>query len=358
MKSAPYQSSSGSYMRLANEQERNGKFYRALQILRLALQNPTYKAMKNIIKGSIERILCKCATSARYAVWPLETLYENGNSPRTVGVDSVNIGTAPIVSLTTISSRVDRVSHTIDRIARQSLSPHSINLYISEDPYLLDQGVRRGDESLRRIADMGANIYLTSNIGPYRKQYPLLQQLRSANASPETLIVTMDDDVLYPSDILAQLVNKAHLEDAVVAHRGREVAFDGRRLKPYNEFKAVTSKKSLYNIGLGKNGVAYRLKHFPTNPAEYIGPWLAPTADDIWCKWVTVLRCVPTIILEPRAMYDPRFDFIESDPKDCKCLYQAYNATGNNDNAIMNIEEFFLYLLSQNFSSIYKSKIC
>lgn len=341
------------YIRLANEQERDGRLDRALQILRQALLDSAYDGMKNIVAVNIKRILGKCAMRARYTVLPIEALYENENTPRTVNMDTASLGMVPIVSLTTISSRVDRVSQTIDCIARQTLKPHSINLYISEAPFLLDQGIQRQNEHLRRIADMGANIYLTSNIGPYRKQYPLLQQLRVAKASPETLIVTVDDDVLYPSDILAQLANTARFDNAVVAHRGREMAFDGRRLKPYREFKVPTSMISQYNLGTGKNGIAYRLKHFPLDPAEYIGPWLAPTADDIWCKWVTGVRCVPTIILEPNAIYDSKFDFSESKPEDKIGLYQVFNSTGANDDAMMNMEDFFLFLRCTNFSSVH-----
>ena len=354
-KSALPQSSLQPYLRLSNEQERDGRLDRALQILRQALLDPAYDAMKKVVAGNMERILGKCAMRARYTMWPIETLYENGNALRTVGMDTASLGMAPIVSLTTISSRVERVSQTIDSIAKQTLKPHSINLYISEEPHLLDQGIRRGNEHLRRIADMGANIYLTSNIGPYRKQYPLLQQLRDANASPETLIVTMDDDVLYPVDVLAQLADTGRFDDAVVAHRGREMAFDGGRLKPYSEFKAPRSIKSQYNLGTGKNGIAYRLKHFPIDPAEYIGPWLAPTADDIWCKWVTGVRCVPTIILEPRAIYDSRFDFPESKLEDNTSLYHAFNSSGTNDDAMMNMEVFFLFLRCVNFSSVHGS---
>lgn len=346
------QSSLQPYIRLSNKQERDGRLDCALQILRQALLDPAYDAMKKIVTGNIERILGTCAIRARYTVLTIEALYENGNTPRTASMDTANLEMTPIVSLTTISSRVDRVSQTIDSIAKQTLKPHSINLYISEEPYLLDQGIRRGNEHLQRIADMGANIYLTPNIGPYRKQYPLLQQLRDANASPETLIVTIDDDVLYPVDILTQLVGTARYDDAIVAHRGREMAFNGRRLKPYSEFKAPTSMKSQYNLGTGKNGIAYRLKHFPTDPAEYIGPWLAPTADDIWCKWVTGVRRVPTIILEPRAVYDSRFDFSESKPEDTIGLYQSFNSTGTNDDAMMNMEAFFLFMRCANFSSV------
>ena len=255
------------YIHLSNEQEREGRFDRALQILRQALLDPAYGAIKKIITGNIERILRKCAMRARYTCWSIEALYESGLSPNAVGINSVNFEIPPIISLTTISSRVDRVSQTIDCITRQTLKPHSINLYISEEPYLLDQGIQRGNEHLRRIADMGVNIYLTPNIGPYRKQYPLLQQLRGSNISPETLIITLDDDVLYPVNALEQLVSAARMDDAVVAHRGREMVFDGGRLKSYCEFKAPTSIKSQYNLGTGKNGyeqTIFAIKHYCT----------------------------------------------------------------------------------------------
>jgi hypothetical protein len=341
------------YIRLADEQERDGRLDLALHTLRRALKDSAYGMMKEVVAANIERILRKCAMHARHTVWPIEALYENGNNPRTSDGGTVRLDAAPVVSLTTISSRIDRVAQTIDCIARQTLRPHSINLYISESPYLLDEGIERGNQHLQRIADLGANIYLTSNIGPYRKQYPLVQQLRLADASPETLIVTMDDDVLYPSDVLSQLTEAACSSDAVVAHRGREMAFDGRQLMPYSKFEAPALANSQRNLGTGKNGIAYRLKHFPTDSAAYVGPWLAPTADDIWCKWVTGVRSVPTIILEPRAIYDSRFDFSESKPADKIGLYHAFNAKGTNDDAMMNMEDFFLYQSGSNLSSIF-----
>lgn len=344
---------SESYFRLAGEEERRGRLDRALRMLGRAHQDPYRDAMRSVAASGMERLLQKAAGRARAAHWPAKPLFEGGRSPTTVNSDSKAVDIGPLVTLTTISTRIDRVGKTIEHVLRQSLKPHSINLYVSEEPYLLDKGIDVQSEHLRRIADLGANVYITPNIGPYRKQYPIVHQLKSASASPETLIVTMDDDVLYPPEALERLVAVARAHDAVVAHRGREISFDNQTLAPYRQFGAPTAVSSHRNLATGRNGIAYRLKHFPDDPGEYVGPWLAPTADDIWCKWVTGIRCVPTTILELRAAYDPRLDFPESAPADKTGLFHAYNAKGTNDDAMLSMEDFFFFHRGVNLCSLH-----
>jgi hypothetical protein len=347
------QGQSQSYFRLAGEQERLGRLDLALCVLDRALQDPTRDPIRTNFVDSIERILRTCAARAKSCDLLVEPVHENSNNPGVAVGAPTSAEARPIVSLTTISTRIERVAQTIESLVKQTLQPYSVNLYISETPYLLDKGIDSKNENLQRIIDLGANVYMTSNIGPYRKQCPIVRQLKTACAAPGTLIVTADDDVFYPPEILERLAESARLEDAVVAHRGREIVFNKHRLAPYGNFGIPTSTNHHLNIATGKNGIAYRLKHFPDDPTEYVGPYLAPTADDIWCKWVTGIQCIPTIILEPSAAYDPRLDFLESAPLDKNGLFHVFNAKGANDGAMLNMESFFLFHRGVNLSSIY-----
>lgn len=351
-----FQAPGKSYFQLAGEQERAGRWDKALRILASALLDPTRDAMRVAVDMSIQRILHTCALRAAAATFPVEAVYENTKNPRKVASDGRRQPSDIVISLTTISSRLDHVGRTLECIAKQTIQPHSVNLYISEDPYLLDKGIDRRDDALRKIADLGVNIYMTPNIGPYRKQYPVVRQLRSAGASPHTIVMTIDDDVLYPSDVVERLANAAEYSNAVVAHRGRKIALSGDRLQPYASFGPPTEITDHLNLATGKNGIAYRLQHFPEDPAEYVGPYLAPTADDIWCKWITGIRCVPTAIIEPRAAYDPKLDFPESAPSNKYGLFHAFNAKGTNDDAMLNMEAFFLFRRGVNLSTIYAIK--
>jgi hypothetical protein len=309
--------------------------------------------MKLTIENNIERILRMCAQRARDSRFPIEILQQNDQNPGTLVHDAKQSSVAPVISLTTMSSRIDRVGRTLESIAKQTLKPHSVNLYISEEPYLLDKGIDRRSASISKLIDIGVNIYLTPNIGPYRKQYPIVRQLKNTGASPETLLITIDDDVLYPPDVVEQLVAAAGTNDAVVAHRGREIAFSGSQIAPYDSFRSPSATTGHLNLPTGRNGIAYRLKHFPDDPAEYVGPWLAPTADDIWCKWVTGIRCIPSSVIEPRAAYDKSLDFPESAPTDKHSLFHAFNANGTNDEAMLNMETFSLFHRGTNITMIY-----
>lgn len=344
---------SATYISLAEEQERRGHLARAVDILGAAARDPAQTNHRPALTKSVERILCECVSRAMRRTLSIDTVHENARNPGSVCTDAGSPEPAPIISLTAISSRIDRVARTVDSIANQSLRPHSINLYISEDPYLLDKGIARDDANVRRIIDAGVNVYVTPNIGPYRKQYPLIQQLKKRGAALETLIVTIDDDVLYPPHVLEKLVEAARYADAVIAYRGRQMAYDKVTVASYRKFEVPQSATSHLNLATGKNGIAYRLKHFPTDPCEYIGPELAPTADDIWCKWVTGIRCIPTMIIDPGSAYDAKFDFPESAPTDKNGLFHAFNKNGTNDESMRNMEAFFMYKRGVNLGSLY-----
>lgn len=315
----------------------------------------TNQSSKSIIDDYIYSIVDKVANSIDQEIFEATPIYEHSNNPKNYEfpVSKENDNLSPLVSLTTISSRISRIKQTIQSIINQTLKPHSINLYISEEPYMIDQGISAKNDYLKEIADLGVNVYQVKNTGPYRKQYPLISQLRQASAHPKTPMVTLDDDVVYPSNLLELLMNKLEQEDVIVAHRGREITFDESWIANYQKFQIPGSESSYLNIGTGKNGIAYRLGYFPTNVEDFIGPILAPTADDIWCKWVTSLYCIPTTILEPKAAYDPSLDFAETDSSDKNGLFHKYNTKGSNDKAITNLELYFSIRRGENIFSLF-----
>lgn len=332
------------YLKSAGNYERAGELDKALHSLILATKDPDRSTMRRTIDENIQRIVGRAARIACDTMTEIVPVYEQERNPRTYNIGSVANGLempSPVISLTSISTRISRVEATVRSILTQTVVPHSINLYISEEPYLIDEGISSTDTWLKKIADLGVNIYQVKNIGPYRKQYPVITQLRNASAAESTPIITIDDDVIYPSNIIERLMLGFASGDAVVAHRGREIAFSGPVFSDYKSFAAPSKNISFLNMGTGKNGIAYRLRHFPKQCEHYIGHVLAPTADDIWCKWVTAMYCVPTFILEPQAAYDPRLDFKESAPEDKNGLFHKYNARGTNDIAMGNLEVYF-----------------
>lgn len=117
-----------------------------------------------------------------------------------------------IVSLTTHGNRIYDVHAAIESIMQGSMKPNKIVLWISEDyrdtilPLTLQRQMNRGLE-----------IKYCRDIRSYTK---LIYSLESF---PNASIITIDDDILYPYDLLEHLIN-AHIEspDVICANWIRE----------------------------------------------------------------------------------------------------------------------------------------
>lgn len=129
------------------------------------------------------------------------------------GVTSANMGdTEIIVSLTTHGKRINDVHAAIESIMQGSVKPNRIVLWISEEykGYILPL-------TLQRQMKRGLEIKYCRDIRSYTK---LLYALK---AYPNASIITIDDDILYPYDLLECLIN-AHLDcsDCICANWIRE----------------------------------------------------------------------------------------------------------------------------------------
>lgn len=332
---------SHGYLSRFGRLEAENKLTDALVELKKAFIDPQYADLAHILQMNLERIAECSSRKALGRDYSADALAENSNNPTTYAEYARNGGSAPLVSLTTVSTRINRVWETVSTISNQTLKAHSINLYISEDPYLIDAGISRNDDNLKRIADLGANVYFVENIGPYRKQMPIIHQLHNCGAVGATPFITFDDDVIYPQTIIEELVRESENTNAVISHRGRQITFANGWFAPYKAFVPPSKRPSILNLGTGRNGILYRLKFFPRIYDDYIGPSIAPTADDLWCKYITAGYCIPTVILEPTAMHDTTVDFKETQPDDKCGLFHNFNAKGRNDLALTALELYF-----------------
>ena len=302
-----------------------------------------HPASAKLAKGAaktVEAIFDLFETNARMSMALPQALLVHETTPLSLAASAPE-GLSPVVSLTCISSRLERLPATLETLFAQDLKPHSVNLYISSEPHLLDKGIPKDHPVLKKVHAMGTNVYEVKNLGPFRKQYPVVAQLHSVNADPSTMIVTVDDDVLYPKDTLRNLATLCKRKQCVVAQRGREMLYADGKVAAYSSFRIPTASVSHMNLANGRNGIMYKLRFFPKNHGLYVGPWLAPTADDLWCKWMTAYYCVPTILTEPKAAFDSNFDFEETDKGDKISLFHAFNARGTNDIAIESLEAYF-----------------
>src|SRR5215831_9601130 len=101
------------------------------------------------------------------------------NSAKEIAGDSVSqrIHMNVYVSLTTIKQNEARVVETLQSIAAQTQLPDKCFIFLSETPYLLDQGFTNGTIGSQLSEFMKSNplfeLRWCLNTGPFRKLLPL-----------------------------------------------------------------------------------------------------------------------------------------------------------------------------------------
>tara|TARA_Y100001956_G_C4129596_1_gene192796 strand:+ start:4123 stop:4974 length:852 start_codon:yes stop_codon:yes gene_type:complete len=248
-----------------------------------------------------------------------------------------------VISLTTISTRIKTIDKVIDSLLKQVVSKDiefEVRLYISPEPYMLDEGVTELTPELNKLTEK-ENFHVESvkNIGSYRKFFYTLEALKSKKLQFDYL-VTCDDDTIYPDWWLQTLYDECVKLDCCIAFRGRQITYkDGIQL-PYRRWKHTDDslkEKSYQNVGTGKDGIIYKPSFFHEGVTDLSGVLdNVGHADDLWLKAHAALNFVPTVILEPNLSKS----FPETDGSADNSLYNKINRGGGNDKAMFSLENF------------------
>jgi hypothetical protein len=217
-----------------------------------------------------------------------------------------NMVSIPVyVSLATVSFRVDLLNDTLHTIMNGIVVPTHTFVFLSKEPYLLDDGVKTLPDSILSFARQGLiTVVYTKNIGPHRKLLPILQRFYHRDA----LIVNIDDDMAYQADssLLYQLLHayKHSAGDSVVALRSRRIGLckesvsDAKSLRTADLFSRyenwevhyVTGRTEMFILPTGTGGVLYRPRFFPPAIFDPVFLEVTGTADDLMFR----LACMAT----------------------------------------------------------------
>lgn len=197
------------------------------------------------------------------------------------GVNQLQREVPIIVSLTSYEERFDDLELSLYSILNQDLKPDRIILWLSND---LD--LTKIPYSITKYVKNGLEIRFVKDIGSYTK---IIYALKEFNSS---IIVTADDDIIYPKDWLKKLYMSyiSHPED-IQAHRAHRVKIENNVILPYRKWeKHIETEGAEYtNFLTGVGGVLYPPNCFRKEVLrEDIFLKNAPFADDIWL-WVMAL---------------------------------------------------------------------
>jgi hypothetical protein len=207
-----------------------------------------------------------------------------------------------VVSMTTLPARLHVVHNAVESVLAQSILPSRLVLWISDDV-----NADAIPPQLASLESRGLEIRRVRDVGPHTKLIYALREFADKS------IVTVDDDVIYPTNAL-QCLWEQHLRfpQAVVSNWARELAFgrDGAA-KGVREGKLLTPPLLEREIEQAKKYIAApSLLAFPYGTAGVLYPpgalneqvfdietmkALCPKEDDIWFKAMSVLNGTPVV---------------------------------------------------------------
>ena len=246
-----------------------------------------------------------------------------------------NINEDIIVSLTSYPARINQLHLTVQSILRQSMNAGKVILYLA----LSDFPDKVLPTKLEQLKQYGLEIkFVDEDLKSYKKFY------YSALRYPDKIIITADDDVLYPEDWIENLY-KTHLSypNCVVCFRAHEMTYkeDGS-IQKYNNWimhspKTKGPSPSLVATGMG--GILYPSKFFKKEDLKD-KPFmeLAPTADDLWLKIIAMKNGYDVVKVSGYSYY--WFETKDSQ----KTSLKSVNIHGENlnDTAMKNLQRYYL----------------
>ena len=201
-----------------------------------------------------------------------------------------------IVSLTTFPDRVETVSEVIRCMFQQTVKPYKILLYLA-DTQFPDKKI---PDSLSCLQNNVFEIKYCDDLKPHKKYFYAMQEY------PEDIIITVDDDIFYPDDLIEDLLQSyKKYPHAVSCMRGHVIKLlDPKTYAPYKEWKnarKMVNRPSLLILPTGVGGVLYPpgcLYKAAFDKEAIIECCLF--TDDLWLKWMQLKKDVPCVLVREK----------------------------------------------------------
>ncbi len=197
-----------------------------------------------------------------------------------------------LVCVTTTKARLDVFFYALQSLKRQTYEDYYISVYLSQEPFLLDEGIRVVPDWMRGER---LQVGFVSNSGSYRKLLPAI-----VDAADEDLIVTADDDVLYARNWLERIVKAAELHPThIVCGRARSIQKNILgRFQNYSNWPIVSkSMTGRALLPIGCSGIAYRRNLLDLDfMLDQAFRDCAPTSDDIWFRLASLRKHVEVYV--------------------------------------------------------------
>lgn len=240
-----------------------------------------------------------------------------------------------IISLTSYSKRIKHVWRTVFTLLSQSTKPNKVILWLSKEEF---SSISDLPKNLTKLTKHGLEISFCNDLKSHKKYYYSMKYF------PQAIVVTVDDDIYYPSYLLENLYKKhSQYPDAVCCNWAHEIMFDDNgNVDAYeNWISAVDGhnnkpSKTLFPVGYG--GILYPPRSLDEQVynKNMIFKYALST-DDIWLKVNELERGTKAIKTD---RINTNFFEIISDKK--TSLYKEnLGENGANNQAIILLNKYF-----------------
>ena len=188
-----------------------------------------------------------------------------------------------VISFTSFPKRIRYVWMTVESLLRPGCLPERIILYLSKEQF--PNGSADLPKSLIRMCPRGLDIrFVDGDLRSHKKYFYAFQEFT------DKVIVTVDDDALYPED-LTKALWQSHLEHpgAVIGNRAKRIYSS---IPVYEHWPQISGKcKCRDLLFIGCAGILYppHVMHGDVFDVELI-KHLAFSADDIWLSCMARLN--------------------------------------------------------------------
>jgi hypothetical protein len=212
------------------------------------------------------------------------------------------------ISLTSISSRLDILARTLRLLLNQTLKPSGIYVYLSKEPYGIDDGCRELPSELKVLFATEPLLHLrwTENTGPYRKLLPFAKEF------PNTPVLVVDDDTKYVPTLVERAWTLWQEHRCAIAFRATVLDVS----TSYMTWSNAAGQKAITLFTKGNGGVVYHTSWFQDSHSQDSSIYfkVAPLADDVWLNAWRIKQNI-------ECYCDTEASFVHSVNKG-KCLFQ------------------------------------
>ena len=250
-------------------------------------------------------------------------------------VPEIQTGKEVVISLTTYSKRIEQVHIVIESLFRQTRKVNKVLLWLSKDEFSNEEIPL----ILRKQQERGLEIHVCNDIKSYKKLLPTLKLY------PESTIITVDDDYIYPIDFVERLLQTARqYPKSICYYVGNRISLNGKgKINPYIKWKSSEEEysPSLFNFPTGAGGILYPPNSlYPDVVDETLCMQYAPSADDLWFKTMSVLKNTTCVKVSFRnGRFEDKFVLLE-DMQDI-ALYHNNVGKGLNDISLKKLVEMY-----------------